>query len=107
VESAWITIKGKGAIVRPEYEYEIPVGDAKALLRMCTFSLEKVRYEIRYEGCVWEVDEFSGPHKGLWLAELELESVSEKFPLPPWAGEEVSDDPRYTNAAMAEAGKAP
>jgi len=108
VEAAWITIKGKGSVMRPEYEYEIPVEDARGLMSMCQYTpIEKIRYEVDHGGKTWEIDEFLGPHKGLWVTEIELSGMLEKFPLPPWAGEEVSSDPRYTNAALCEAGKIP
>lgn len=107
LEQGWLTVKGKGAILRPEYEYEIPPAEARAMLSMCLFTLEKVRYEIPHAGHTWEVDSFLGPHKGLWLAEIELESIDEKVALPEWVSTEVSEDPRYTNAALAESGRVP
>jgi CYTH domain-containing protein len=103
----WLTIKGKGSITRAEYEYPIPYEDATQLLAMCPASLEKVRYEVDYEGWTWEVDRFVGAHDGLWLAEIELPSEDTAFKKPPWVGEEVSTDPKYTNAALAERGSAP
>jgi CYTH domain-containing protein len=103
----WITIKGKGSITRIEYEYPIPHEDAEQLLSMCSASLEKIRYEIEYGGWTWEVDRFIGAHDGLWLAEIELPSEATSFKRPPWVGEEVSTDPKYTNAALAERGSAP
>ncbi|MDJ0893391.1 MAG: adenylate cyclase, partial [Gammaproteobacteria bacterium] len=39
---------------------------------------------------------------GLVLAEVELKSPDEPFELPGWAGEEVSDDPRYYNPYLIE-----
>src|ERR1700756_5242090 len=66
---AFLTIKGKGLRSRAEFEYKIPVGDARALLKMCgAVTLEKIRRKIGR----WEVDEFLGRHRGLWLAEYEL-----------------------------------
>lgn len=113
---AWLTIKGSAtsespghtpALSRNEFEYEIPTSDAIALLVMCRSKLDKIRHVTVHEGHTWEVDEFLGPHRGLWLAEIELESENEKFERPTWLTDEVSEDPRYSNGALARAGRAP
>ena len=99
----FITVKGrnKGA-VRCEWEYEIPVGDALHMLELPgTQSLSKTRYIVPWEGKTWEVDVFHGRHEGLILAEIELESPDEPFSLPPFIGEEVTDDPQYYNSVLA------
>ena len=36
------------------------------------------------------------------MAEIELKSEDEPFARPDWLGEEVSGDPRYYNANLAE-----
>jgi CYTH domain-containing protein len=46
------------------------------------------------------VDEFLGENQGLILAEVELADERQRIPLPDWAGEEVSHDPRYYNANL-------
>lgn len=98
----FLTIKGKTTgITRSEYEYEIPFGDAQALLNdFCDLTLEKERYSVIVEGKTWDVDVFRGRLEGLIVAEIELESENEAFLLPPWAGKEVSDDPRYYNVNL-------
>jgi CYTH domain-containing protein len=62
--------------------------------------IEKYRYRIEHGGLVWEVDEFLGENQGLILAEVELADERQRIPLPDWAGEEVSHDPRYYNANL-------
>jgi adenylate cyclase len=104
---AWLTIKGKGDIIRPEFEYSIPVGNAKQLLTMCKFQLTKVRYHVDDGDHVWEIDQFTGAHKGLWLAEIELTREDEKFTRHKWLSTEVTTSPAYSNAALAEAGRSP
>jgi adenylate cyclase len=93
--SALLTIKGRGLRERAEFEYPVPVRDARALLKLCgERTIEKIRRRIGG----WEIDEFLGRHAGLWLAEYELKSAREKLPAPPaWVGKEVTGDPRYTN----------
>lgn len=98
-----LTIKGRSnGISRAEYEYEIPASDATELLdRLCLRPLiEKTRYRLEYAGRLWEIDEFHGDNAGLVLAEVELAADDESIDLPPWIGQEVSDDPRYYNANL-------
>ena len=104
---AWLTIKGPGLRTRSEFEYAIPSEDAEALLGLCGTSLTKVRREVTIGSHVWEIDEFTGPHAGLWLAEIELDDENESFECPGWLGDEVTDDPKFTNSALARAGRAP
>lgn len=100
-----LTIKGPshdGA--RAEYEYGIPLEEASEMLNnLCVSSVvEKTRYLVVYEGFSWEIDEFSGENNGLIVAEIELESITQPFAMPPWLGKEVTDDPRYYNAMLAK-----
>jgi|SRR5450432_2869614 adenylate cyclase len=93
---AALTIKGKGLLTRAEFEYPIPPSDAEALLRLCTRSLRKVRREMG----PFVLDHFKD--RDLWLAEIELGSENEAFEKPAWLGEEVTQDPRYSNTRLAE-----
>ena len=101
--SAFLTIKSRAlGITRKEFEYSIPLADATGILELCkTPVLIKRRYIVHYHGNMWEVDEFLGRYKGLVLAEIELESEDQTFDLPPWIGEEVTDDPGYSNLQLA------
>jgi len=104
-EQAWITIKGRSkGISRAEYEYPIPLEDAKDLLGLCLPSvIDKTRHCIDFSGHVWEVDVFHGANEGLVVAEVELASENERPELPPWVDLEVSSDPRYFNSRLASA----
>ena len=90
------------SISRTEFEYEIPLDDARELLRgSCLGSvIEKTRFVLPYEGMRWEVDEFAGANEGLVVAEIELESEDQAFARPPWIGVEVSRDRRYHNTSL-------
>ena len=103
-DKAWLTVKGKLAgIARPEFEYTIPVGEAEQILRLALFGpVEKIRHRVVYEGTKWEVDEFLGANTGLWLAEVELLSENQKFPIPPWLGDEVTGESRYYNSSLSQ-----
>jgi adenylate cyclase len=92
------------SITRSEFEYEIPMDDAKALLaESCMGSIiEKTRYLVPHAGNTWEVDEFHGDNDGLVVAEIELDAEDAPFEKPPWLGEEVSHDPRYLNSHLSQ-----
>ena len=101
--TGYLTIKGKQVgIGRPEYEYEIPAGDARALLAMPTdgFAIAKVRHELGGEWTGWIVDEFAGANDGLVMAELEVPAEDTPWEVPVWAGDNVTADHRYTNAEL-------
>lgn len=100
-----LTIKSKSVGARrAEYEYAIPLDDARELLdTLCIRPLiEKVRYVLEHGGHTWEVDVFEGENAGLIVAEVELESEEEAFERPSWLGEEVTHDPRYFNSNLVE-----
>ena len=100
---AYITIKGEvQGISRAEFEYAIPLEDARAMLPLCDGPLvEKTRHLIPHEGYVWEVDVFHGDNEGLTVAEIELKDEGQHVPIPEWAGEEVTGDPRYYNSSLS------
>lgn len=98
-----LTIKGPNAgATRLEYEYDIPVEDAREILHeLCQKPLiEKTRYKVPFAGFIWEVDEFKGENEGLLFAEIELEYEGQSFDKPSWIGREVTDDSRYYNANL-------
>lgn len=101
-DRAWLNIKVGGlAASRLEFEYEIPVADADALLAAAEGPLiEKTRHYVPYGGFEWEIDEFHGANEGLVVAELELESEHQEFPRPAWIGAEVTHLPRYYNVNL-------
>ncbi|APG26762.1 adenylate cyclase [Syntrophotalea acetylenivorans] len=104
-DKGFLTIKGKTeGISRSEFEYSIPLAEATQLLdTLCLRPLiEKVRYKVNYSQHLWEIDVFAGVNEGLVLAEVELESSDDQVELPPWAGKEVTSDPRYYNASLSK-----
>lgn len=96
---ALLTIKGRGLRERAEFEYPVPLAEAKVMLKLCgERTIEKIRRKIGG----WEIDEFLGRHKGLWLAEYELADKKATLPeLPAWVGKEVTEDRRYTNSQLS------
>jgi len=102
-DKAFLTIKGRSqTISRPEFEYKVPVDDAHEMLKLAISNpVEKIRYEVMYEGFLWEIDVFSGKNSGLVMAEIELESENQEFSQPDWLLEEVSADGRYYNSYLS------
>lgn len=101
-QKGYLTVKGRNTgIRRAEFEYEIPLSDAEAMLTLCEQPLiEKWRYLEPYGGFTWEVDVFSGANEGLIVAEIELPAENASFAKPGWAGQEVSGDARYYNSSL-------
>jgi len=89
-------------IRRMEYEYEIPIDEAVEMLdQLCNQpQIDKIRYIVKRDGHVWEIDEFHGDNQGLLVAEVELESEDEAIIKPDWLGDEVTADPRYYNVSL-------
>ena len=104
-DKGFLTIKGitTGA-TRAEYEYEIPVKEAEAMLDgLCEKPLiEKDRYKISHKGLIWAVDEFFGENQELILAEVELESEDQPYDKPEWITDEVTGDPKYFNSNLIQ-----
>lgn len=87
---------------RQEFDYVIPVEDARALLALCVGGLiDKRRHLVEHGDHLWEIDEFLGDNAGLVVAEIELSSADEAFDRPDWLGAEVTDASRYYNLALA------
>jgi adenylate cyclase len=104
-DKAYITVKGIGdesGMTRFEWEKEIPVRDAKDLLKICEPGIiDKTRFFVpERSGLVFEVDEFYGDNDGLVVAEIELPEEGHKFEKPEWLGEEVTGRVEYYNASL-------
>jgi CYTH domain-containing protein len=85
-----------------DYEYEIPFGDAEELLtRLCIHPIiMKRRFSVLNHGQNWIIDEFLQDNEGLIIAEIRLKFENEHINLPPWVGEEVSNDRRYSSVNL-------
>jgi adenylate cyclase len=101
-ERAWLNIKSATpGIARAEFEYPIPLDDARTLLdTLCDGVLEKMRHHVRVDGVLFEIDEFLGDNAGLIVAEVELPAVDAPYPKPTWLGREVSSLVRYYNVNL-------
>ena len=106
-DKGFITVKGNSnvaGIARFEWEKEIPVEEADALIDLAEPGvIDKTRYLVKNTDGehIWEVDEFHGDNEGLTVAEIELADEDESFDKPEWLGEEVTGDPRYFNSMLS------
>jgi adenylate cyclase len=102
----FLTIKGasnESGLSRFEWEKEIPVDEATALLKLCEKGvIDKTRFEVKIGSHVVEIDEFYGENEGLIMAEIELKSETEIFEKPSWLGMEVTNDKRYYNSYLSK-----
>ena len=102
-DAAFLNLKSRelGAS-RQEFDYAIPVADARALLALCVGGIiDKRRHYVEFASHLWEVDEFLGDNAGLVVAEIELSRVDEAFARPDWLGAEATHAARYYNLALA------
>jgi adenylate cyclase len=105
-DKGFLTIKGASnetGLSRFEWEKEIPVDEATALLKLCEKGIiDKTRFEVKIGNHIFEVDEFYGENEGLIIAEVELKSETETFEKPVWLGKEVTNDIRYYNSYLSK-----
>jgi len=102
---AYLTVKGaRSGATRSEFEYPIPLRDARALMKLRTGRvIKKRRHVVRAGKAKVEIDVFKGYHRGLVIAEVEIPSQRARFDRPDWLGVEVTDEERYYNANLAKA----
>lgn len=87
---------------KKEYEYDIPLTDARKLMKSSEIKLNKTRYYIVYsEGYEVDIDVYED---GSIIAEIELINQNKEFPkvLPDYIGEEVTDNDFYSNISIAK-----
>ena len=103
-DNAFLTIKSRimsGSFGRNEWEFSIPVSEAKELVNICLpGKVIKTRYYVPSESHTFEVDVFHDKNEGLVIAEIELNSEDEKFVKPAWLGDEITGLSEYYNSNL-------
>lgn len=100
----YMTYKSKGLMVREEYNLPLTREAYLHLKEKVDGKLiVKRRYLIPYGNYTIELDHFSSPMSGLWLAEVEFPSEEEAlaFQPPAWFGEDVTNSTKYHNSNMS------
>jgi CYTH domain-containing protein len=103
-QEAWLTLKTAGSangLVRQEFEYPIPLEDARSLLDLAPSQLSKWRYGLNWPGGDWVLDVFEGSNAPLVVAEVELQDPEQAVPIPPCCVLELTGRPSLSNAALA------
>lgn len=101
-----LTYKGGGFLAREEYNLPLTKEAYEHLKTKIDGRLiAKTRYLIALpDGLMIELDHFTSPHEGLYLAEIEFPSVeaAESYTAPDWFGRDVTYDPAYHNSVMSQ-----
>jgi CYTH domain-containing protein len=71
--------------------------------------VEKIRHRAELDDGVAELDVYGGKLEGLLVVEVEFDSKEQagRFTPPDWFGDEITEDSRFRNAALAKAEKPP
>ena len=100
-----LTYKSKGLMVREEYNLPLTKEAYEHLKTKVDGRLiSKRRYLIPLPPYTIELDHFSSPKEGLFLAEVEFPNEEEALAfLPPeWCGEDVTQSPLYHNSNLSK-----
>ena len=100
-----LTYKGKGLMVREEYNLPLNQEAYEHLLQKADgIILTKTRYLLPLpQGLTIELDVFDAPYENLRLAEVEFSSEEEAnaFVPPEWFGEDVTFSKKYHNSVLS------
>ena len=101
----YLTYKGKGFIVREEYNLPLTKESYEHLLfKADGIIITKTRYEIPAgNNLIIELDIFEGEYKGLVLAEVEFATEEDaiSYAPPEWFGEDVSERAEFCNSYLS------
>jgi adenylate cyclase len=104
----FLTIKTGSGLARTEIERRLDADEFEAVWAVAdALRIEKRRYVIALaSGDTAELDLFDGELAGRRIVEVEFDddTSAAAFVPPDWFGREVTDDGRYTNAALATNG---
>jgi CYTH domain-containing protein len=103
-EQATLTVKSSPALQRVEVELPIDEHRFAALWPLTEGRRVVKTRHVRDAGdVVLELDRYDGDLGGLATLEVELpdRATAESFTPPPWAGTDVTGDPRYANQSLA------
>jgi CYTH domain-containing protein len=103
-DSCTLTFKTADGAVREEREIELgPEQFDKLWPATAGKRLTKTRHEVPWNNFLVEIDLYHGMNQGIVVAEVEFKNEREcaEFLPPDWFGEEVTNNPRYSNVALA------
>ncbi len=102
-KKGYITLKSSlNGLINYEFEYSIPRKDALELIQLSKYKITKTRYQLKINKKNWVVDVFEESNSCLKIAEIELNSESEKIQVPSWCGQEITGIKSLSNASLAQ-----
>ena len=102
-KKGYITLKSSlNGLINYEFEYSIPKKDALELIQLSKYKITKTRYQLKINKKNWVVDVFEESNSCLKIAEIELNSESEKIQVPSWCGQEITGIKSLSNASLAQ-----
>ena len=100
---AYLTLKSFfNGFTNYEFEYQVPIQDALELFNLSNTKITKTRYQLKIDEKDWVVDSFKGLNSSLTIAEIELDSESEKIQIPAWCKQEITGIKSLSNASLAK-----
>lgn len=106
--AATLTVKGGTGLSRVEVELAVTDDEHREALWALTAGrrVEKVRHRVAVGDVTADVDVYQGALEGLCTVEVEFRSVEDAhaFAPPAWFGIEVTGEPRWANASLAQHG---
>jgi CYTH domain-containing protein len=104
-----LTVKSLGGLRRVEVALPLTPEQFDELWPLATAFVEKTRHRVGLADGVADLDVYGGKLEGLRVVEVEFDSEERagSFAPPDWFGDEITNDSRFRNAALAQADKAP
>lgn len=98
---AVLGLKYTSGPIRDEYEYDIPVNEAKEMYKKCTMKLEKIRHTFVKGKETYDIDSYPN---GVMFVEVEFKTInaSKKWVKPSWIGKEITGVAKYSNIVLAK-----
>ena len=87
--------------IRKEWEWGVG-NEFKGYFHQNLPRVSKIRYELKVDNYIWEIDEFLENNSGLIIAEIELDSLENDINLPLWATEEITGEIKYLNSELSK-----
>ena len=100
-----LTLKGKGLMIRTEFEFDIDDNQYEEMVRESKKSLKKTRFFVEIEEGIdryYEIDVFDDHDFIICEVEFETAEDAYKFVPPKWCLDEVTEDVTYTNYYLAK-----
>ncbi len=104
-----LTVKSLGSLRRAEVALPLTPEQFDELWPLAMAFVEKTRHRVELDDWVAELDVYGSKLEGLLVVEVEFDSEEQagSFTPPDWFGDEITEDSRFRNAALAKAEKPP